>query len=446
MKALFYFCSLFCIQTLIAQEVEWKGSLTATGLFSSEIEHPFWMYANSNTQYGRESNFSGVGSISASYNITEKSMLEVGAALMYRDGVTDEFQRRDVYAQFQNTWMKATLGSKAQEFEDENVSAIQGNYLLTGNARPLGGLLIEANDPLLLSNTFSLDWGVAHYQLNDDRLIKDVRVHYKRLALITTFKDNSVLTAQLQHFAQWGGTSEQFGELRNGLDAFIDVFFAKEGDETAAAGEITNAVGNHLGTYLLDYAFTNSVGAFNIYHEHPFEDGSGTRLANFPDGVWGIEYKPKNNKVFTKILYEYIDTSDQSGTATSGFDNYFSNNLYRSGWTYERNIIGLPFILFDRDLPISEVYQPITSNSLSVHHFGLAGSVKKFDWSIKSSWISQMGLVSRPFDEFIKTWSNYGSVTYTTDSYGSFKVFGAFDMGAKITNNMGGGLEYSYQF
>lgn len=446
MKTLVYLCCLLSLHTLSAQKVTWSGEIVTTGLFSSEEEHPFWMYANSNTQFGRASNFSGLGALKGTYRISETSKIEAGAALMYRDEISNEFQRRDLYAMFENNWLRVTLGSKAQVFEQENLSAVQGNYLLTGNARPLGGLLIEANEPLRVSNTFSFDWGIAHYQLNDERLVDNVRVHYKRLALLTTFKDNSVLTARLQHFAQWGGTSPQFGELRKGLDAFVDVFFAKEGDETSAAGEVTNAVGNHLGTYFLDYSFSNSAGAFSIYHEHPFEDGSGTRLANFPDGVWGIGYTPKTTAIFTRILYEFIDTSDQSGTASSGFDNYFSNNLYRSGWTYERNIIGLPFIIFDRELPISDLYRPFIGNSLTGHHFGLAGTIKRLDWTVKSSLIEQKGTVRSPTDIFGTIWSNYASVSYTIAEYGTFKLFGATDSGSKINNNLGGGLQYSYQF
>ena len=77
---------------------------------------------------------------------------------------------------------------------------------------------------------------------------------------------------------------------------------------------------------MLTYEFKNMLGEFSIYHEHPFEDGSGTRLANLPDGVWGIYFKPENQKIISSVLYEYIDTSDQSGNkSVSGFDGYFGN-------------------------------------------------------------------------------------------------------------------------
>ena len=72
-----------------------------------------------------------------------------------------------------------------------------------------------------------------------------------------------------------------------------------------------------------------SFGELTFYHEHPFEDGSGTRLANFPDGVWGVFFAPESKKIITSVLYEYIDTTDQSYyVGGSGIDSYFNHRIY----------------------------------------------------------------------------------------------------------------------
>lgn len=439
-------CCLLISFFASSQSIEWNGSLSTAGIFSSEDTNPFWLVANNDGRYGLESQFSGLGEVTAKYALSERTSLEAGVALFYRDEVADEFQRRDLFVRFKNQWLKATLGSERPETKAQGLSATNKNFLYSGNTRPLAGILLEANNPIKISKTFGLDWGIGHYELNDDRYVNDVRVHYKRLALLVQFNENNKLRAQVQHFAQWAGTSPTFGELPGDFDAFVDVFFARKAPEINEEGEILNAVGNHLGSYLLDYEFNTSVGEFSIYHEHPYEDGSGTRLANFPDGVWGIHFVPANKKVFGGILYEYIVTTDQSSSNVSGVDNYFRNNVYRSGWSYEGAIIGMPFILIDPTIEVTDVNSPITSNREQVHHFGVTGTVKKVDWTFKSSIVSHLGSFMNPFDPELNLWHNYLSLFYDTETYGAFTLFAGLDSGALIDTNFGGGLEYRYTF
>jgi len=370
--------------------------------------------------------------------------MEVGVALFYRDGMIDDFQRRDLYLRYQNSWLSTTIGAKLQEIEVEGLSATNKNILWSSNARPLPGLIIEANNPVKISETFSIDWGIAHYNLNDERYVDDVRVHYKRLGIITTFNDHNKLTAKIQHFAQWAGTSPTFGKLPNNFSAFVDVFFAKQ---ASTEGEFASVLGNHLGSIMLDYEFVTSMGDFSVYHDHPFEDRSGLRFANFPDGVWGVFYTPENKKIISNILYEYIDTSDQSGnTIIHGFDNYFSNNLYRSGWTYEGNIIGLPFIMIDKDIVINDMTSPIVSNRVRLHHIGVSGSFKKIEWMLKTTFSKNLGTYNIPFTPTLENWYNYVSFSYVTNLYGTFKLIGGVDISNLNKTIVGGGLSYSYSF
>ena len=98
--------------------------------------------------------------------------------------------------QFENSWLLATVGSKKQKEMLDGLSATNQNFLCSGNARPLPGILLEANNPLKISNTFGLDWGIGHYELNDNRFVNGTHVHYKRLALITTFNENHCANIQ----------------------------------------------------------------------------------------------------------------------------------------------------------------------------------------------------------------------------------------------------------
>ncbi len=431
---------------IFSQEFDISGSVETKAVLSSEDENPFWFHTNTNYAVGELTNVSATGELKASLTYSSFK-INAGAAIFGRDGVEDAVQRRDLYLQFENSWLFATVGSKKQKEVLDGLSATNQNFLWSGNARPLPGVLLEANNPFKISNTFSIDWGVAHYELNDNRFVDGTHLHYKRLALITTFNENHKLTAKIQHYAQWGGTSPVYGELKDGFKDFVNVFFAHNTVEIGLENETINKLGNHLGSYFLNYEFKNSLGNFSIYHEHPFEDGSGTRLANFPDGVWGVYYKPQSQKIISSVLYEYIDTVDQSGiSAGSGFDGYFGNNIYRSGWTYEENIIGVPFILFDKNVEINGDNTPYINNRSKVHHFGVAGEFSRFQWKLKSTYTKYLGTYRKPFSPEWKYLYNYASLAYKSEKMGTFKVSGGVDFSNTSNTLVAGGIEYYYIF
>jgi len=445
MKLLKFIIFLFPI-IIFSQEFDISGNIEAKAILSNEDENPFWFHTNTNYGVGELTNVSATGELKGSLSYSSFK-INAGAAVFGRDGVEDAVQRRDLYIQFENSWLFATLGAKKQTEVLDGLSSTNQNFLWSGNARPLPGVLLEANNPFKISKTFAIDWGIAHYELNDNRFVEGTHVHYKRLALITTFNENHKLTAKLQHYVQWGGTSPVYGDLKDSFKDFFKVFFATNTTEIGLPGETKNSIGNHLGSYMLNYEFKNGLGDFSIYHEHPFEDGSGTRLANFPDGVWGIYFKPDNQKIISSVLYEYINTVDQSGnTSTSGFDGYFGNNIYRSGWTYEENIMGAPFILFDKNVEITGDNTPYISNRSKVHHFGVIGDFKNFQWKLKSTVAKYMGTYRRPFTPEWKYWYNYGSLSYKTEKLGIFKVMGGVDLSNVTKTVIAGGIEYSYTF
>jgi len=431
----------------IAQDISIDAKAEITGAFSNEDALPFWSYTNSNRSVGEASNISTIADVKATYTFGNAS-IQVGFAGYYRDNVADEFQRRDLFARFKNTWLQITLGAKSPEQELDGLTTSNKNFLMSGNARPLPGLLIEASDPLRISNTFSIDWGIGHYVLNDDRYVDNTWVHYKRLRLISKLNDKNTITAGIQHYAQWAGTSPTEGELDRGFKTFFDVVLARKSDESSVAGEQRNAIGNHLGTYFLQYEHSFDAGVFAFYHDHPFEDGSGTRLANFPDGIWGLSFEMSENSFLNTIVYEYVDTSDQSGglSDVSGGDGYFGNNLYRSGWTYEDQVIGVPFILLDPTVESTAINSKFTSNRAQVHHLGASGSIQKFNWKIKGTYAKFLGRFRVPFDPVLKQVFMYGSVSYSFEKWGAIKVFGGADI-SNIGNTIaGGGASYTYTF
>jgi len=444
----FSFLFLLFFTSFAQEKIKFSGEGSVIGILSSEDFIPFWFHANTSTRIGEFTNGAVYGKSEAKFKWGKSNALEAGVSLMLRDGTEEEFQRENLFLEYTNNWLKATMGAKERPILYNGLSSNNGNIIWSTNARPMAGLILEANQPTRISKTFALDWGIAHYSLNDDRYVKDTRVHYKRVGLIVNLNKKHKITGQLQHFAQWAGTSPEYGELPNDFEAFIDVFFARSGSEDSPEGEAVNVIGNHLGSYLLDYKFKTNIGNFSAYHEHLFDDGSGTGLANFPDGVWGATFQSNNKKVFSMLLYEYVDTTNQSGSSgRSGRDNYFSNSIYRSGWTYEGNIIGTPFITADDTNDLGEKNpSAIINNRVQVHHFGIMGTFNKIDWVFKTTVSKSIGPYSKPFDPALESWYNYVSFSYKTDKYGIFNIIGGVDFSNITDTLIGGGLSYRYVF
>ncbi|MDE7126254.1 MAG: capsule assembly Wzi family protein, partial [Muribaculaceae bacterium] len=94
--------------------------------------------------------------------------------------------------------------------------------------------------------------------------------------------------------------------------------------------------------------------------EWPWEDGSGCGKLNGWDGIWGLEWHPRNaNGIITGAVIEYLDFRNQGGPIhwaihdhpgttlnceASGNDDYYNNVTYNSYANYGMSM-GTPFLL-----------------------------------------------------------------------------------------------------
>lgn len=409
-------CFLLLSGITTAQEFDYSAQGTAAFLRSSQANLPFWMQANTNGAIGEGSNFLFAAGFDGTYNFENDLSLSGKASLFYRDEVPTELQRDELYVQFDSRWVSVVLGARRNVDRFAGLSTVQDNFLMSGNARAIPGFLVESPYAQRIFDWLDLDWGIAHYELNDDRFVEGAMLHYKRLIAHFKFSPRTTLRAGIQHYAQWGGFSPERGQQPEGFSDFIDIFLARKGGEGAADTDQANALGNHLGVYQLEFEHRMVHASVILYHDHPFEDGSGTRLQNFPDGIWGVYFKT-NDKDYDNFLkglvFEYFQTTNQSGDPSdpSGADNYFRSGVYRSGWTYDGNIIGFPFISMD------ETGLEIGNNRVRGFHLGI--SMGRRLWEIKAK---------------ISTWENFGN---WTDS-------GRFDPPQQILNSFIG-FDYDFQ-
>jgi len=456
-KQLFFILLVTCIcWNATSQEeqkkVTYQGGVETLGYVANE-ELPFWAFTNTYGKLGEDSNGLVYAFAKANYALSENSTITLAASGVARNGIDPSVQRAELYANFKNTWIDITVGSKDFTDDTYQLSTVRRNILFSSNTRALPGILLQNAKPIKVFKDFSIDAAIAHYALNDDRFVENTRVHYKNLYINWDLNTNNSLRVGLQHVAQWGGSSPLRGDQPDGFSDFAKIFLGSGGGENASFGDQINALGNHLGSYSVTYKKRNSkIFDFDVYYQTLFEDRSGIELNNFPDGVWGISVTPiSSSKLIKTILYEYVQTVSQSGRPRavqnggqqSGGDNYFINGTYRSGWTYEGRTIGLPFINI---VPNSEGVDVNTNNRSIAHHLGVSGSFWKLDYLLKATYVENLGTFSSPRTPREKFIYSYFQAQLPVEKIGVF----SFDIGADFNDDQdtffGAGVGYRYAF
>lgn len=438
------FCVISCTH-VFSQDSDFEIGAEATLLgLASNNNNPFWFKANTNGAIGNTTNILLSAGTFAKYNLSENSLLSAGVSLFVRDGVEDNLQRNELFVQFDNKYITAVVGSKNPKVLYNGLSTVNENFILSGNARAIPGIVISAPQLIKIYNGIFIDYGLGNYFLNDERVVTNTNIHYKKFGVQWQINSNNAIYGGIEHYAQWNGTSPEFGRQPHCLKDYIDVFLARRAGGGSTDNDILNALGNHLGFYNLKYNYQSTVGGFQLYHQHPFEDGSGTALKNFPDGIWGCFFEPSNSEThFLKsILFEYVQTISQSGgfDVTGGADNYFGNSIYRSGWTYEKNIIGLPLIV-----PNADGIKLINNRTKAIH-IGATASVKKFNFKTKVTFAQNFGTYGKPFATTENAIYSYLQSDYLSEKLGKFSVQFGLDHSNLQNDKLGAGASYSYSF
>ncbi|APS39331.1 capsule assembly Wzi family protein [Salegentibacter sp. T436] len=375
----FYLTFLFSLLFLSvnAQQIDFKGHVNATGLLFSEDNSPFWLHTNQRGRIDELTNFSGLANVSGIYRFSENASLEGGLGVLYQDGFTDKLQLDESYLAFNNSWLGIVAGRKQCKELYRGLSATNQSILWSLNARPLPGIRFFTKRPIFFKDNRGLGFeaSLEEYFMDDERYVEDTRLHHKSFHLVYKSSPQFQISAGLRHFVQWGGTHPEFGDLPSDFKAYTRAITGRGvGDDTGdgISEQEINGLGNHLGSYEVNIKTILANYNVEIIYNHLFEDGSGSLLRNTPDGRYGVFIEDPTAAIdswIQAVMYEFYYTKNQSKNTptTDGQDNYFNNNLYRSGWTYENRVLGLPFITLGPDR-----YR-ITNNKVLVHHIGVSG-------------------------------------------------------------------------
>ena len=440
-----FFLILFCFFSYHSH-AQLSGELEGIGVLSSGDKNPFWFSANQNGQISEETGLFSKVSMEYFFGLNQKSSLDVGAGIYYEGGYHNNLVLDELYIEYNYSWLKATLGLKHRKVLLDGLSGVGGDILWSGNSRALPGLQLESNRPVKIFDWLNIEWKLDHYQMNDSRYVDHTRIHHKNITFDFALTSKDVLSIGLDHYAQWGGNSPDFGPQPTDFKDFLRIFIGYGGGGSSISTDQRNALGNHLGSYHIDYSIKREEYALRFYYQSIFEDRSGRELKNFPDGVWGMYFKPFRKSLFSKILYEYQQTVSQSGRpkeygggSISGGDFYFYNGIYKSGWTYFGNSIGTPFIKANTD-----DYSLLTNRSI-IHHFGLGGVVGKLNYILKISFAENFGTYDKSFE--LKENAVYSFCQFSYPScFGEFKVSLGYDYSNRVSNLFGSSLSYVYLF
>ena len=436
----------FC--SLQSQTKDVSYTIHSSAGLSSDTKLPFWLVAN---QYGSvpDSDYGLLNtSVFKTYDAPDKNF-----DTSYKASATgfiaqeNKLLLNELYlgVRFKNIILD--LGAKNDAIAWHNLSSSNGSIIKSINARAMPGINIKTNNFITLP--FATSWlevnaNFAHYFMDDTRFVDNTNLHHKSLYIKSRLSPTFEIIAGLDHYAQWGGTSPQYGAQPSSIKDYIKVVFGAEGGDSATQNDQFNALGNHVGAYLLQFNYNKENIGFNFYYSHPFEDTSGREMTNWQDGLYGlfVDFK-KNKSLVNSVLLEFTHTKNMSNdpVSISGPDNYFNNSIYKSGWTYHGNTIGSPYFT---PKPLDE--NGITSgvivgdNRFAAFNIGANGYLKWLPYRVLLSHTTYYGWFGQEYDPNPYQFSGILDIVIPQDKFNlPFEVAAsfAFDAGSYRPQNFG---------
>lgn len=436
MKKLFVII-IFSLAALSMSAQVWRLNVDASGHLSGSTGDylPFWQrtYEGGIMPYSS----SGVMTVGALVNYVDGNdfSFEAGTNLVGSLAMRNPVHDTEVSGIVDRLYVSGgwrmlhlDVGMKPRARELGNLSLTGGNVIYSGYTRNMPGVNAWSDWIYFEKGRWvGIRGNFAHYQMMDNRYVKDTYIHNKSFAI--RFASGRVVDLELglDHWAQWGGVSPNLGERPSSFKDYLRIIFAQNGGADASMSDQLNALGNHLGREYVRLNWRTSDFKMTFQYDMPFEDGKTiVKVQNFPDGVYSLKFSfNKMNALVTDVLYEFANTTWQSGdehdrAATEeemskdygkyvywqdpdhyfygriiegGLDNYFNNREYRSGWTYHGSTIGLPLLI-----PFAPAKDGVTwgviCNRVRAHHLGLKGYAFRLPYMFKATYSSNWGRYS----------------------------------------------------
>lgn len=412
-KILLFSATLFLAVSIYGQTADdtLKWSLGSRLVLGSGDYAPFLSAAN---QYDRHSiypnNMSLWGNLHLDLDYSKFYDFGYGAEI---DANLSEKENRvfpsEIYAESKLWLLVFTAGMKREQFNTTDGLLSSGGFLYSHNSRPLPALSCKSVGWVKVPFTFGFlecNGGMSHGWFSDNAVTKNTLLHYKYGGLRLGGKLPVKLTYVLNHAAQWGGVSEQFGESKVNLENFMRVFLARSGGSDAQIGDITNVLGNHIISKYYGIDVDLKDVSVSFYWQNLFEDTPMRPLGmayNIEDGLWGLSFKMPRFKPLQRVVAEYFSTTDMSGpwhdldgVIYGGNDNYFNNWAYPNGWSFYGMTMGNPWITspkYNKDGNVE-----MENNMVRLYYLSGMGIIKNTSYKVTLAKSDNYGSCYNPYE------------------------------------------------
>jgi hypothetical protein len=450
---------------------------------------PFWIV---NQQWGTvpldANNLYLRGSVFHEQVLNKDWSLEAGIDLVGGNGSVSENTRlQQLYGRLNWKIWRLDIGLREDYTSLLNARLSSGDFVKSNNARPAPEIKLSIPEylpvPCTKGNMYLKGDFAAGYYLDsrwkentarphNQSYTKNIRSHHKSLYFRfgnIAGKNRMQFTLGFDHVTQWGGDLYKYRSVNglwqytvvdqpDGIGDFLRVAIAKEGSSKSSDADNAYVAGSQWGAYLLrfDYKLTNK-DLLSIYTNHFFDDGSGMVFENYRDGLFGIEYKKKEESLLSGLVFEYIYTKHQTGpihhnmqmddehrdrlqTKGNGNDNYYNNTDYVQGPSHWGQTMGTPLLLspmYNRDGSIN-----FKSNRIIAFHLGIEGYLHptvqyRLLWTTGQSW----GRYYVPFKSIRKGFAASLELIYTPVQLDGFdiKLSAGYDRGEFFGGDTFGG-------
>ncbi len=400
------FIILFIPILVTAQSDTIKYDVTLSSAVSNGTYSPFWFQSN---------RFGVVSSTPQSAFLSTKISKDYGNnqrvfdygfianALMRTDTQKKELFFHELYAKAKVYLFDIAGGFKEEIIGNQDSTLSSGGFLHSANAQPIPKIFVGIEHFTSVPNArdVQIKGGISHGWFKDDVYVTNMLYHHKYLNVRVKATDYQLwFEMGLDHSAQWGGVLPGSVVQSDKFSDFLKIFFGKGGGLESSQAEQINALGNHLVSQSLK--IEGHIGDFKLngYWQNLSEDGPIILIwnsMNVRDGLWGFSVKNDKFPIIKGFLYEYLSATDQSGpfhdkdgVIYGGNDSYFTNGVYKSGWTNYGRTIGTPLIT--SPLYNTDGYVGVINNRVRAHHLGFEGDVEGYKYRLLSTFSENYGM------------------------------------------------------
>ncbi|TRZ44448.1 capsule assembly Wzi family protein [Robertkochia solimangrovi] len=387
---------MLCVCFTYAQRTTLTGEVEATALYGTDEELPFWTYTNTFGRMEKTTNTMALASVKVNHILDRWAILEAGAGIMGAEGGDPSVRADHYYIRYQNFWFGVEAGKTQPKENYDGIATVNTNFIWTNNARPMPGLRFYTREPLPLDKDERLwieaDW--ADYVMDDDRGVKNTRVHSKSVNFIYNVNYENTIELGLQHVVQWDGGWPVKGSFGKGFLDYTSAVMGKDRIGRWGSKSETQGDWNQMGLIIMKYRKSWRDTSLEFFYNYYLEQVNSIGQ-NFPDGRYGIYLKNLDDRhsFWRSFIYEFYYTKSQGYNGTSGdkADNYFNHSPFTSGWTFHNRVVGNPFFTEDPN------GNGIINNHIMVHHFGMAGKFGEFPFKAVMSYRKNYGLQGEPY-------------------------------------------------